>query len=190
MNRLGDVELDARSMRALAHPVRLAILRRLRDEGVSTASKLAPYVGASPSVASWHLRHLAEHGLVEDAPTENGSGRQRWWRAVGRGFRFDVGSADPEASAALFDALERDEGDLVAAWAEGTRPRLEPEWLSASSRWNTVVWVSPVELEALEQAHEAALAPLVSRGAAERPHGARPVRVLRYVLPSAASESS
>jgi DNA-binding transcriptional ArsR family regulator len=189
MNRLGDVELDARGMRALAHPVRLAILRRLREEGVSTASKLAPNVGASPSVTSWHLRHLAEHGLIEDAPNESGSGRQRWWRAVGRGFRFDVGAADAEAGVALFDALERDEGDLVTAWVKETRPRLEPEWLSASSRWNTIVWVSPAELEALEQAHEAALVPLVSRQTEERPHDARPVRVLRYVLPSAVPES-
>ncbi|WP_239452013.1 helix-turn-helix transcriptional regulator [Frondihabitans sp. PAMC 28766] len=177
-------------MRALAHPVRLAILRRLREEGVSTASKLAPHVGASPSVTSWHLRHLAEHGLVEDAPNGSGSGRQRWWQVVGRGFRFDVGAADAEAGAALFDALERDEGDLVTAWVEETRPRLEPEWLSASSRWNTVVWVSPAELEALEEAHEAVLVPLVARRIEERPRDSRPVRILRYVLPSAAPELS
>lgn len=77
MNLLGDVELDARGMRALAHPVRLAILRRLREHGSSTATRLAPHVAASPSVTSWHLRHLAEHGLVEDAPRK-GPGRQRW----------------------------------------------------------------------------------------------------------------
>ena len=32
-NPYGDVELDARGMRALAHPVRLAILTRLQSDG-------------------------------------------------------------------------------------------------------------------------------------------------------------
>ncbi len=45
MNLLGDVELDARGMRALAHPVRLAILRRLREHGSSTATRLTPMSG-------------------------------------------------------------------------------------------------------------------------------------------------
>ena len=69
-NPYGDVELDARGMRALAHPVRLALLTQLQQGGPSTATRLAPVVGASPSVASWHLRHLAEHGLVRDATDE------------------------------------------------------------------------------------------------------------------------
>ena len=71
-------------MRALAHPVRLAILSRLQGDGPSTATALAPLVGATPSVTSWHLRHLAEHGLVRDADVES-DGRQRWWEAAGHG---------------------------------------------------------------------------------------------------------
>ena len=66
-NPYGDVELDAAGMRALAHPVRVRILFELRS-APATATMLSDKVGASPSVTSWHLRHLAEHGLVEDAP--------------------------------------------------------------------------------------------------------------------------
>ena len=73
-NPYGDIELTPRSIRALAHPVRLAILSRLQGSGPSTATALAPLVGATPSVTSWHLRHLAEHGLVQDAAVE-GDGR-------------------------------------------------------------------------------------------------------------------
>jgi hypothetical protein len=40
-NPYSDVELDARGMRALAHPVRLGILTRLQNEGPSTATRLA-----------------------------------------------------------------------------------------------------------------------------------------------------
>ena len=46
-------------MRALAHPVRLAILSRLQRHGPATATELSEHVDASPSVTSWHLRHLA-----------------------------------------------------------------------------------------------------------------------------------
>ena len=67
-NPYGDIELDARGMRALAHPVRVKVLSELQRHGPSTATLLSPTVGASPSVTSWHLRHLAEHGLVRDAP--------------------------------------------------------------------------------------------------------------------------
>ena len=184
MNRLGDVDLDARGMRALAHPVRLAILRRLRQDGASTATRLAPDVGASPSVTSWHLRHLAEHGLVEDAPVPS-RGRQRWWQAVGRGFRFDVDPADPDASELLRDALERSEGDLVGEWARLTRPHLEVEWLAAASRRNQGL-VASAELRALDDAIEQLLAPLALRAPADAPPGARRARLLLHILPAAA----
>ncbi len=184
MNLLGDVELDARGMRALAHPVRLAILRRLREHGSSTATRLAPHVGASPSVTSWHLRHLAEHGLVEDAPRK-GQGRQRWWRAVGRGFRFDVDAADPQAAEALRDALEETEGNLIGEWLRDTRPLLEPEWVAVSTRWNTGVVATADELRRLEEAIEELLAPLANREPGDAPLGSRRVRILRHTLASA-----
>lgn len=182
MNRLGDVELDARGMRALAHPVRLALLKLLREGGPSTATRLAPLVGSSPSVASWHLRHLAEHGLVEDAPHEGG-GRSRWWRAAGQGFRFEVDPNDPDAANDLHDALEAVEGDLVRDWARATRPNLEPEWLAVATRRNTGLVVTPDELRELDDRIEQLLAPLANREPHNAPAGARRVRMLIQVLP-------
>lgn len=90
-NRLGDIEItDPKAMRALAHPVRLAVLERLQREGPATATQLSPHVGATPSVTSWHLRHLATFGLVGDAAEAAGDRRERRWEAVARGFRFPV----------------------------------------------------------------------------------------------------
>lgn len=184
MNRLGDVELDARGMRALAHPVRLAMLKVLREGGPSTATRLAPQVGTSPSVASWHLRHLAEHGLVEDDP-DHGSGRSRWWRAAGRGFRFEVDPSDPAAAAELSDALEIAEGDPVADWVANTRPALEPEWLAVTSRRNTGLVVTREELRELDDQIEQLIAPLANRNPDDAPADARRVRLLLHLLPSA-----
>jgi DNA-binding transcriptional ArsR family regulator len=96
VNPRGDLPItDSRAMRALAHPVRLAILSYLQRHGPATATLLAPHVGATPSVTSWHLRHLAEFGLVGDADPAQvpGDRRQRWWAAQARGFRFETADA-------------------------------------------------------------------------------------------------
>lgn len=182
-NEWGDVELDAKGMRALAHPMRLAILQRLREAGPATATSLAPHVGASPSVTSWHLRHLAEHGLVEDAPVES-AGRRRWWQAVGRGFRFD-GTTDPAAHRELSAALEKVEPDIVARWHAEVLPQLEDEWVTASGRWSTTILATTAELRELDEAIERLMTPLVRRkqDPAEAPEGSHEVHVLRYTLP-------
>lgn len=182
-NLYGDVELDARGMRALAHPVRLAILDRLRTEGPNTATGLAPLVGASPSVTSWHLRHLAEHGLVQDADQQTG-GRKRWWQATSRGFRYVAADTDSRAAAAVLDAaIEQREGDLPAQWRTEVEPRLEIEWRRLSGRANTSVQITVEELAGLETAFEELLAPYVRRTPAEAPPQARTVRFLRHTLP-------
>jgi DNA-binding transcriptional ArsR family regulator len=188
-NDWGDVELDARGMRALAHPVRLAILERLHACGPDTATGLAEHVSASPSVLSWHLRHLAEHGLVEDAPGD-GHGRKRWWRAVGRGFRFS-GSQDPAAYRLLSQAVESAEADLVPRWYDEVLPTLDDEWAAASGRANTTIVATVAELAAIEAEIERLLTPYVQRKqpGTDVPAGARRVRLLRYAMPEAASGS-
>src|SRR5436305_8446956 len=96
-NRYGDLEItDPKAMRALAHPVRLALLERLQRHGPATASELSPHVGATPSVTSWHLRHLAGFGLVRDAEQPGPDRRQRRWQAAAHGFRFGGTVDTPE----------------------------------------------------------------------------------------------
>ena len=80
--------LDARSLRGIAHPLRMRLLDALRFGGPATASQLAQKLGESSGATSYHLRQLAAHGFVEDAP-EHGKGRERWWKAAHRGLTFD-----------------------------------------------------------------------------------------------------
>lgn len=80
--------LDARSLRGLAHPLRMRLLDALRFEGPATASRLAQKLGESSGATSYHLRQLAAHGFIEEAP-ERGKGRERWWQAVHKGLHFD-----------------------------------------------------------------------------------------------------
>jgi DNA-binding transcriptional ArsR family regulator len=192
-NHYGDIELDARGMRALAHPVRLAILTRLQQEGPHTATGLSQHVGATPSVTSWHLRHLAKHGLVRDAEAL-GNGRERWWEAASRGFRVVVNDeVGRRAARALGDAIDATEGDQVGDWRRNVEPLLELEWLALSGLANTTILATRVELEQVEGAMEELLAPYVLRKNApadEVPEDARLVRIRRHVLPAAAAQEA
>ena len=50
--------------RALANPIRLGILFRLKDEGEICACDFTEYFGVSQPTISGHLRTLREEGLV------------------------------------------------------------------------------------------------------------------------------
>lgn len=184
-NRFGDLEIsDPKAMRALAHPVRLAILERLQRHGPATASGLSPHVGATPSVTSWHLRHLAGFGLVRDA--EGGTDRrERRWAAVARGFRFEAPEDEEGRSAArgLSGELIARAADLPLRWLTETEPELEPEWTRLAGANNTRIVVTADELAALQDAFEELIAPYVVREPDRRPPDGRGVRLLMYALP-------
>jgi DNA-binding transcriptional ArsR family regulator len=188
-NPYGDFEItDPKAMRALAHPVRLALLERLQRYGAATASQLSPHVGATPSVTSWHLRHLAGFGLVRDA--ESGPDRrERRWEAAARGFSFGTADSDAEGRAAarlLSDQMFLAASDLPLRWITETSPKLEPVWQDQSGLANTQIVATPEELDRINDALMNVLTPYVLRDPQEAPEGARAVRFLRYVLPEAA----
>ncbi len=173
-------------MRALSHPVRLAILSRLQRYGAATATELSEHVGATPSVTSWHLRHLAGFGLVRDSGT-GGDARKRYWEASARGFRFQFPDDDEgqAASQVLSQALFAQYADAPQRWMTEVEPRLEPEWRREAGVSNTEVRLTVAELAAVNAAIEQALAPYVTRDAADQPSDARHVRFMRYVMPEA-----
>ena len=80
-------ELNARMLRALAHPLRVRMLDLLREDGPATASGLGQRLGESSGTTSWHLRQLAEHGFVEE-DTGRGNRRERWWRSIHEGHQL------------------------------------------------------------------------------------------------------
>ena len=188
-NPYGDLELtEPRAMRALSHPVRLAILSHLQGTGPATATELSEHVGASPSVTSWHLRHLAEFGLVRDSDTGGQSGkdgRKRYWEAVSRGIRFEFPDDDEgrAASDVLSSTMFEQYADLPRRWMAEVQPDLDPEWRREGGLSNTGVRLTHEELERVNAEIERVLAPYVTRD--EVPEDARVVRLLRYVLPEA-----
>jgi DNA-binding transcriptional ArsR family regulator len=189
-NPFGDIELtDPQSMRALAHPVRLAIMSRLQRFGPATASELSPQVGATPSVTSWHLRHLAGFGLVRDAAPGTDR-RERRWEAAGRGYRFavppgDENSEDVTAARLLSQLIFAQNAVVPQEWSANVEPTLTGPWRQVAGVSNTRVVVTAEEAEVINEAIEALLAPFVVREPADRPHGSRGVRMLRYLLPDA-----
>jgi DNA-binding transcriptional ArsR family regulator len=181
-NPLGDVPLtDPQAMRALAHPVRLAILSFLQRNGPATATMLAPHVHATPSVVSWHLRHLSGFGLVTDADPADvpGDRRQRWWASVGKGFRIEA--TDDPAAQLLSDQMYEASVAQDSAWMTDVRPTLTPEWRRHAGLSNTRVALTADELTALDAAIDELLAPYVHRDTP--PDDARPVRFLRHYMP-------
>ncbi|AGZ46621.1 ArsR/SmtB family transcription factor [Actinoplanes friuliensis] len=189
-NPFGDLQVtDPQAMRALAHPVRLAILSFLQRNGPATATVLSPHVGATPSVTSWHLRHLAGFGLVTDADPDEvpGDRRQRWWKAKARGFSVSAGE-DPESTAAarvLGNQLAAVAQQQVSDWVTDVAPGLPGEWARASGISNTSVPLTSEELTRLSAQIDELIAPYVHRAEADAPAGARVVRILRHYLPSA-----
>src|ERR1017187_3519399 len=90
---------DAPTMRAMAHPVRLALLEALGRREPLTATEAAEIVGESPSACSFPLRMPAKHGLAEDAAGAPG-GRRPWRRKSPSGFTFPPTGDDPQTSLA------------------------------------------------------------------------------------------
>jgi DNA-binding transcriptional ArsR family regulator len=125
-------QLDARSLRGLAHPLRMQLLDALRFGGPATASQLAARLGESSGATSYHLRQLAAHGFVEEAP-ERGKGRERWWKAAVQGLRFDdalLRDAHPSVRGAAdlyLHEVATSQAREVSTWL-GTRHEWSEEW--------------------------------------------------------------
>ena len=73
--------LDVTRLKALAHPIRIALLESLSRYGAQTACSVADRLGESSGSTSYHLRQLAKHGFVREVEGR-GTARERWWERV------------------------------------------------------------------------------------------------------------
>jgi DNA-binding transcriptional ArsR family regulator len=89
---------DARAMRALAHPVRLALLEALAHAGTLTATQASELLGESPANCAFHLRTLGKYGYVVEAG--GGRGRERPWRRAHTALQISSDQEDPQAAIA------------------------------------------------------------------------------------------
>src|SRR5207302_10877371 len=90
---------DPKAMRALAHPLRWALLEALGHAGTLTATQASEALGESPANCAFHLRTLAKYGFVREAG--GGKGRERPWTRAHRSISLDTkGQADYQAELA------------------------------------------------------------------------------------------
>jgi DNA-binding transcriptional ArsR family regulator len=125
-----DEQREVSAMRATAHPVRLQILSLLTGAELS-AAEIARELDLTHANASYHLRTLADAGLVVEAGEEKIRGgvakryRHPWEQADMRGKR-----PSPEDVAQQVHAMA---SELVRRF--GSREPMTPSWLTDAEMW-------------------------------------------------------
>ncbi|MGF1342219.1 ArsR/SmtB family transcription factor [Streptomyces flavovirens] len=153
-------QVDARTLRGLAHPMRIRLLNALREFGPATASGLAERLGESSGATSYHLRQLAAYGFVEDDPTR-GKGRERWWKSAHEGTAFGpttefMNHTDPEVRGAIGVVLHEVasvHAQELSTWL-GTMREWPEEWQRGMDVSDFKVRLTPeLSLELAERIH-------------------------------------
>jgi DNA-binding transcriptional ArsR family regulator len=176
---------DPKSMRALTHPVRLALLEVLALEGPLTATQAGELIGESPTTCSFHFRQLAKYGFVEEAG--GGAGRQRPWKIVHLGLHFNDANDDPELNVAA-KSLERmifERGFARLQHFFDVKSNFPKAWQEASDSSEVILFATPKELQEVN----ADLLGILSRfhdrieDKSLRPADSLPVEVLLFSYP-------
>ena len=178
---------DARTLRALTHPVRIALLEALGLGGAMTATQLGEQIGESPTTCSFHLRQLARYGFVQEAG--GGKGRARPWKMTAIGMRIrGIGDPETEIAAATLGSLVTDR--QIARYQAWTRSRASypREWRNAAGTSEWVLFLTPDELKQLnDELSEVLISRFRERLAdpSKRPPGVLPVEYLLFSYPIA-----
>ncbi|WP_086828257.1 transcriptional regulator [Streptomyces sp. NRRL B-24572] len=152
---------DLGTLKAISHPLRMRLYRALFVARTATASQLAEQVDEAVSLVSYHLRKLAEHGLIEEAETQSADGRERWWQPSSYGFSVqeeDLRDA-PEllaASAVLGRTINQQRAELHSRFLD-ERLTWSSEWRAASISSEWLPRLTAAELTALGEELEAVL---------------------------------
>ena len=168
-------------LRARAHPLRLRMLSLLTGAALS-AAELARELEVSQALASYHLRQLADAGLVElteERSRRGGRERRYRHRVQPRADRPDAGppAGEDEARELVVEAI-------VAELRRRATGRVrDPRGLSVDAE----LWVHPRDWEQARQAIAAASTLLHER--ARRPHEPGTVHVNTSVVMFAMREN-
>ncbi|MEA3501860.1 MAG: helix-turn-helix domain-containing protein, partial [Actinomycetota bacterium] len=182
------IRLTPHSLKALAHPLRVAMLGLLRADGPATASKLARRLETSSGATSYHLRQLERHGFVVEVPGM-GTGRERYWEA-----RHDYTIADRshmqnDADAVvLFDEFMRLSSNLreveVVKWIESQNDWGDA-WTDASASDDYLLRLNQAELAEMVESIRVLIVSRAARPEDEAPDDSAAVRVHLVAFPVA-----
>jgi DNA-binding transcriptional ArsR family regulator len=175
---------DPERVRALAHPLRLALLDLLETGGEATATQCAEATGESVASCSFHLRILAKYGFVE--PGER-RGREKPWRVVSRERTARPDFDDPasvRAVGALAELTVLAEAERIRAFLADIH-RLPADLRDAVGVLKAGIWATPEELRQLSQDVLALIDRFAGRweNPDQRPDGARVARVFAVLNP-------
>jgi len=177
---------DVRALRALAHPLRLAILNHLMTFGQGTATECAEALGSTGSNCSYHLRSLARFGLVEQA--ESTDARERPWRSVATGLDLGELAGDPDDLAArslaatLAERTIDDDAALARRYISGYGA-LSADWQGSSQLANYGLRATAEELGRLRDAVDALIRPYIALTRSDAPEAAEIVHVTFNAFP-------
>ena len=198
------MELDAASLKALAHPLRVQIMRALDLRDQMSVTSLAEELGETTGAVSYHLRQLARHGLVEEGQGDDAADvadeqegrpavgrRRRMWRMAvdeihisGNAFLTDPDTK--EAAGFLLREFESARSRRLAHWF-ATSTTWPEEWQNASSDMDGTLTLDPAQTRALADELKA----VIDRYRELPPGtGARHVDVQYAVYPTAEGEPS
>jgi len=177
---------DPKAMRALAHPMRMALLELLGMAGTITATQASEVLGESPANCAFHLRTLAKYGFVREAG--GGRGRERPWTATRRTLRISATDQTDAQAALAADALSLAWFDH---WVErarrvhgGSVPKL-PGWERATNMTRSGVFLTAEETAEVNREIHAILDRYKDReiDPSQRPAGSLPVEIAIFTSP-------
>jgi predicted transcriptional regulator len=178
---------DALTIRALAHPVRMALLEALTREGPLTATQAADLVDESPANCSFHFRTLAKYGFVEEVP--GSTGRARPWRrkTLGQSIKSLDIEENSEASVAAQSLAVMAQSRAFDKWREfiATASTFPVEWRGEGFSMDWLVYVTPGELREMNDQIYEVMSRYRDRTANldQRPENAKPVQLAAYGFP-------
>ncbi|MFF4797528.1 ArsR/SmtB family transcription factor [Streptomyces sp. NPDC001351] len=167
---------DVGTLKAIAHPLRMQLYRALTIARTATASQLAEQVDEAVSLVSYHLRKLAEHGLIEEAEPQSADGRERWWQPASDGVSIrDEDFRDGPEKAAAHTAASRlffeQRADMYRRYLD-ERAHWSDAWSTASESSEWLLKLTPDELSELAKEMHALVRRYEERGRAADAAGA------------------
>ncbi|MGW1985184.1 ArsR/SmtB family transcription factor [Streptomyces collinus] len=146
---------DLGTLKALAHPLRMKLYRLLFAAEAATASQLAEQVDEAVSLVSYHLRKLAEHGLVEKAEPRSADARERWWQPATQGVSIrdrDFRDAPEKAAAhvAASRLFQEQRSEMYRTYLD-QRATWGRDWNEASSDSESLLRLTPAELAEMKR---------------------------------------
>ena len=179
---------DPRSIRALAHPLRLDLRSIVGRSGRITTADAARELGISHGLASHHLHQLAKYGFVEQVG--GADNRERPWQLVATSESTAKGIEEQPGGAAAVDVLEQVTAERALANLEdwqGRRANWPAGWREHAGIGISTIYLTEQELAGLSTAIEALILDYTEKrpldDLSSRPPGARPVEFTLLIVP-------